>query len=200
MNADATLLLGKWGAGKSILSVGTAIKMAKGNKVYIMRPTLSCKKYDIGFLPGNQEEKMSQFFSGFISALHSLYGNTRNQKGKDGYDYDYVKEDLMHSKFTFLNLSELHGLSIQKGDIIIVDEVQLLDNSYLCLLLSRICEGAKLIMMGDRNQTMGLLKNTEIGLNKLIKLLPHKALSVVELKNVYRNKELTDLADKLFYS
>lgn len=198
MNADATLLVGKWGSGKSLLSVACGLKLAKGKKVFIMRPTLTSKKYDIGFLPGDKSAKMLEFFSGFLSSLSFLYGNTRNQKDEDNCPYDYVKEDLVHNKFEFLSLPELHGLSIQSGDVILVDEVQLLDHSYLCLLLSRICEGAKLIMMGDLRQSLGLLNQTEVGLNKLMKLLPHKSLSVVQLKNVYRNKELSDLADKLF--
>ena len=133
-----------------------------------------------------------------MSALTSLYGNTRTTKsGKKGASYDYVKEDLSHEKFEFLSMPELHGLSIQEGDIIIVDEAQLLDVEYMSLLISRIGEGAKLVLMGDMGQTVNLLKNSESGLNKLINVLPHESISVVELKEVYRNKKLCELADKL---
>jgi hypothetical protein len=61
-----------------------------------------------------------------------------------------------------------------------------------------MCEGSKLIMLGDTAQTMNLIQKADSGLGCLLKMLPHKALSVVELKNVYRNKDLSDLADKLY--
>jgi hypothetical protein len=51
--------------------------------------------------------------------------------------------------------------------------------------------------MGDMNQTVNLLKNSESGLNKLLNILPNKAISHVDLKTVYRNKDLCKLADKI---
>lgn len=197
VNSDATLLLGKWGVGKSLVAVATSLMLSKARRVFILRPSLKSKKYDIGFLPGAKQEKLYEFFSGFMSALATLYGNTRTSGGKDGISYDFVKEDLSKQKFEFLAMPELHGLSIQAGDIILVDEIQLLDQEYLALLLSRVGEGAKLVMMGDMNQTVNLIKNSESGLAALIRNLPNKAISAVELKNVYRNKDLCDLADKI---
>jgi predicted ribonuclease YlaK len=200
-NADATLLVGGWGVGKSILSTACALSIANGKKVFILRPTVVSKRYDVGFMPGDKKEKLYQYFSGFLSALASLYGDTRTQVSgeKDGkkVSYDYVKEDLCHEKFEFLSMPELHGLSIQAGDIIVVDEVQLLDVEYMSLLISRIGDGAKLILMGDMKQTVNLIKNSESGMNKLLNVLPHESISVVELKEVYRNKKLCELADKL---
>ena len=198
LNADATLITGKWGTGKSILSLSTALSIADNRKVFILRPTITSKKYDVGFLPGDKRSKLEDFFSGFISAFSSLYGNTRTTKsGKAGATYDYVKEEILPEKTEFLSITELHGLSIQEGDIVIVDEVQLLNIEYMSLLLSRINEGAKLIMLGDIQQTIGLLKHSESGLNKLLSLLPDKSVSVVELKEVYRNSDLCKLADKV---
>jgi predicted ribonuclease YlaK len=201
LNADATLLVGGWGVGKSIISTACALNIAQGKKVFILRPTVSSKRYDVGFLPGDKKEKLYQYFSGFLSALASLYGDTRTQISgeKDGkkVSYDYVKEDLCHDKFEFLTMPELHGLSIQSGDIIMVDEAQLLDVEYMALLISRIGDGAKLILMGDMKQTINLIKNYESGMNKLLNVLPHESISVVELKEVYRNKKLCELADKL---
>lgn len=200
MNADATLLVGGWGVGKSILSTACALTLAQGRKVFILRPTIVSKRYDVGFLPGDKKEKLYQYFSGFLSALASLYGDTRTStQVKEGkvVSYDYVKEDLCHQKFEFLTMPELHGLSIQQGDIIMVDEVQLLDVEYMSLLISRIGDGAKLILMGDMNQTVNLIKNSESGMNKLLQNLPHESISVVALTEVYRNKKLCELADRL---
>jgi hypothetical protein len=49
-------------------------------------------------------------------------------------------------------------------------------------------------MLGDINQTIGLLHRAESGLQKLQDNLPHKAICHVDLQGVYRNKELSELA------
>lgn len=200
LNSDATLLLGKYGSGKSLIACATAIALAKGRKVFVLRPTTKSSKYDIGFLPGDKNEKLYEFFSGFLSSLAFLYGNTRTVTGgasKNNCSYDYVKEEVSKQKFEYLTMSELHGLSIQSGDIVLVDEVQLINKSYMQLLLSRICDGAKLVMMGDTSQMYGLLSRAESGLHALIENLPHRGVNVVELKKTYRNKELVEIADKI---
>jgi len=197
-NADATLLTGSPGTGKSLVSVSCALALAQDRKVYILRPTIESKRYALGHLPGDKNDKLYPYFSGFMSALSTLYGNTRTPKhGMNNVDYDFIKEDLSHKKFEFLTMPELHGLSVQAGDILIADEIQLLDKEYMGLLISRIGEGAKLVLMGDMNQTVNLLKNSESGLNKLLNILPNKAISHVDLKTVYRNKDLCKLADKI---
>lgn len=197
--SDATLICGQFATGKSLIATATALHLARGRKVCVLRPTIKANKYDIGFLPGNKEEKLYEFFSGFMSALGFLYGNSRTASAGPGKhcSYDYIKEDLSKEKFEFLTMPELHGLSIQRGDILIVDEVQLIDRSYMQLLLSRICDGAKLIMLGDLNQTYSLLNKTESGLCALLEQIPHPGISMVELKNVYRNRQLANLAEKI---
>lgn len=197
LNSDATLITGLYGAGKSALAVATAISLAKGKKVMVMRPTIKSTRYDVGFMPGDKSMKLLEFFSGFMSALGFLYGNTRTVCGEKGCGFDYIKEVIAPQKLEFLTMTELHGLSVQKGDIIIIDESQLINKSYMQLLLSRICDGAKLIILGDTNQIYGLLTKAESGLYSLLKNLPHRGMAVVELRNTYRNKELVDLADKI---
>lgn len=196
MNADATLLLGKFGSGKSLVSTAVSLAKSGGRKAFVIRPTVKSSRYDIGFLPGDKADKLYEFFSGYMSALSFLYGNTRTTNGHGG-GYDFVKEDLSLQKFEFLSMNELHGLSVQAGDVIIADEAQLFDRSYMQLLLSRICDGAKLVIMGDLNQTYSLLHKAESGLYSLLKAIPHRGISVVELKNIYRNRELADLAEQI---
>jgi PhoH-like ATPase len=203
VNADATLLTGSWGSGKSLTALSMALHLVgEGKKVFIMRPTLEAKRYAIGFTPGGVEEKSEQFLSGFLSAFYTLYGNTKIYGGdasKDGQrvNFDYVKEEIMPAKVEILTVNTLHGLSLQQGDILIVDEVQLFDVSYMSLLLSRVGDGAKVIMLGDLNQTINLLHRAESGLQKLTDNLPHAGVCHVELRGSYRNKNLSDLATKL---
>jgi predicted ribonuclease YlaK len=77
-----------------------------------------------------------------------------------------------------------------------VDEVQLASIDILSVILSRPTRSGKLILMGDIKQTYNIIKPSESGLLKLLRILPHKSMAYVELQNSYRS-ELVELASKL---
>ena len=89
--APSVLLTGKWGSGKSLLSSAYALE-TKNKKAFITRAPLGInQKYEIGFLPGNKEEKMMDWLGGFTSALYYIYGNTNGQSNNGHRGYNYVK-------------------------------------------------------------------------------------------------------------
>ena len=195
-NAPHTLITGRWGTGKSILTLSHTLANTK-KKIFITRPPIGINnKYDIGLLPGPKEDKMFDWLQGFMSALYYLYANTRSSSEKDGSSYDYVKDEIFKRKFEIMVLNSIQGLSLLDNDVMIIDEVQLLDVSYMSMLLSRPSEGGKLILLGDIKQTYGTIKPSESGLLKLLRVLPHKYLAYVELQNSYRSP-LLEVADKL---
>jgi len=60
-NASATLILGKYGSGKTLLATAYALNYSanNGRKAFISRPNIGLdSRYDIGFLPGNVNDKM----------------------------------------------------------------------------------------------------------------------------------------------
>lgn len=194
------LLTGKWGSGKTLL--GTAQGLQNRNrKTFIMRPPIGISgKYNIGFLPGDKDEKLIGWCSGFLSALYFIYSNTSNQScDKDegsGVSFDYVKERIFKEKFELVPLNGVQGMSLLADDTMIVDEVQLIDIDTLSMILSRANEGSKLIMLGDLAQTYKVVRPSESGLLKLLRALPHHALCHVDLQNHYRN-DLLEIADLL---
>jgi len=193
--APHCLITGRWGSGKTLLS--TAHALATSNKkVFITRPPVGInKKYDLGFLPGDKAEKMVEWLGGFTSALYYIYGNTNGQVSKDT-SYDYVRETLFKQLFEVLPLNSIQGLSLLDNDVMMVDEVQLLSVDYMSMILSRPSETGKLILMGDLKQTYNVVKPSESGLLKLLRVLPHKSIAYVELKDSYRS-DLLEVADKL---
>lgn len=193
--APHCLITGRWGSGKTLLS--TAYALATSNKkVFITRPPVGInKKYDLGFLPGDKAEKMVEWLGGFTSALYYIYGNTSGQVSKDT-SYDYVKETLFKQLFEVLPLNSIQGLSLLDNDVMMVDEVQLLSVDYMSMILSRPSETGKLILMGDLKQTYNVVKPSESGLLKLLRVLPHKSIAYVELKDSYRS-DLLEVADML---
>ncbi len=188
--ADATLITGSFGSGKTLLA--TALALSQTNKkIFITRPPIGISSaYDIGFMPGDKDEKMLHWAGGFVSALNFIY--KKNPK----INYDYIKNALFFEKFELIPLNMIQGISVLEGEILIVDEVQLVTKEYMSMILSRMSEGSKLFLLGDLKQTYKTISREESGLNKLLNILPHEALSHVDLKNIYRNK-LTELAMKL---
>jgi PhoH-like ATPase len=189
------LITGRWGSGKTLLSVAHTLSVSK-RKSFITRPPIGLdKKYDLGFLPGKKEDKMIEWLAGFLSALYYLYGNTRGQS-KSGVGYDHIRDVMFHEQFEVLPMNSIQGLSLLDNDILMVDEAQLINVDYMSMILSRPSETGKLILMGDLKQTYNVVKPSESGLLKLLRVLPHPQMAYVELQNSYRSS-LLEVADLL---
>lgn len=195
--APHILITGSWGTGKTLLASSYSMSINTHKKTFITRPPAGInKKYELGFLPGDKDEKMLDWCSGFLSAVYFVYHNTRGQTDGKGVSYDYVKEKIFREKFEILPINMIQGMSLLNDDVLIVDEVQLIDVNYMSMVISRPSESGKLILLGDLKQTYNVVKPSESGLLKLLRTLPHHALAYVELKNKYRS-DLLELADKL---
>jgi PhoH-like ATPase len=193
--APNVLITGRWGSGKSLLTSAYALEETE-KKAFISRAPIGINpKFNIGYLPGNKEEKMMDWLAGFTSALYYIYGNTNGQSdGNSGYDY--IKDVIFDKKFEVLQLNSIQGLSLLDSDIMLVDEIQLLSVDYMSMLLSRPTENGKLVLIGDLKQTYSIVKPSESGLLKLLRALPHKSMAYVKLENSYRS-DILELADKL---
>ena len=193
--APHTLITGRWGSGKTLLATAHTLARSK-KKAFITRAPLGINpKYDIGFLPGDQTEKMMDWLQGFMSALYYLYANTRSDSS-GGSTYDYVKDRIFHEKFQIMPMNSIQGLSLLDNDTLIVDECQLIAVDYMSMILSRPSETGRLVLLGDIKQTYDVVKPSESGLLKLLRVLPHKYMAYVELQNSYRSP-LLEVADKL---
>jgi len=194
--APNCLITGRWGSGKTLLSTCYALDTISNKKIFITRPPRGIdQRYDIGFFPGKKEEKMMEWLSGFTSALYYIYGNTNGQTNGNG-SYNYVNDVLFHQVFEILPLNSIQGLSLLENDILMVDEVQLISVDYMSLILSRPTKFGKLILMGDLKQTYNIVKPSESGLLKLLRVLPHHSIAYVDLVNSYRS-ELLEVANML---
>lgn len=199
VEAPNTIICGSYGSGKSLLS--TAYGLAHNDKkTFISRPNLTVdSRFSLGFLPGNLKEKLAPWMLGFISGLYQIFSNTKGQitdKNNELSGYDYVKEYIFEKNFEMLPLDTIQGMSFLKGDLVLLDEAQLCSISILSTILSRFGKNSKLIMTGDIKQVYETIKPSENGFLKLMRLLPHKYMAYVELKNNYRS-ELIELADQL---
>ena len=202
VEAPNALICGSYGSGKSLLATTYAIT-SNEKKTFISRPNLTVdRRFELGFLPGSVTEKLSPWMAGFVSSLYHIFSNTRGQMSDKMSDsYDFVKETMFKKYFDMMPLDTLQGMSFMDGDLLLLDEAQLCSVAILATILSRFGKGSKLIMMGDINQVYNVIKPSENGLLKLLRLLPSKHMAYVELKNNYRSELLelaADLQDKTF--
>jgi len=199
IEAPNVLICGSYGSGKSLLSTAYALAY-NDRKTILSRPNLTVdSRFNIGFLPGSMSEKLMPWMAGVLSSLYQIFSNTKGQmsnKSDGPSNMDFVKDHLFNRYFDMADIASIQGSSFMKGDLVILDEVQLCSISILSIILSRFGKGSKLIMTGDTKQTYGVIPPAENGLLKLLRLLPHKHLAYIELKENYRG-ELLELADGL---
>jgi len=129
-----------------------------------------------------------------MSALYYLYSNTRGQDSNRGYDH--IKDFVFGEKLEPILMNAIQGMSLLDNDTLIVDEVQLIPVDYMSIIVSRPSGTGRLILLGDLGQTYDVVKPSESGLLKLLRVLPHRSIAYVELQNSYRS-DILEVADLL---
>lgn len=194
-----TVIDGKLGTGKTMLTLMSALATTIGQKRYsfyerilVTRPPISTNKsLQLGFLPGTLEEKMGDWMGGIKSNLKFLL--EKNDKDKREEKATKAFEDY----FEMINIDSIQGTSLH-NTILLVDEYQLLDTDTLKLVLSRISEGSKVVLIGDtQGQTYGVNRANE-GFKVLYKHLGNAPeFNYIKLENIYRSK-LAKFVEEIF--
>lgn len=131
------------GTGKTTLAMLTGIKALsekKVNKIILCRPTVGVDDESIGFLPGDVNEKMAVWTQVFFDVLAEYY----SQKEIDNMVENKIIE--------VVPLSFMRGRNIKNSFVILDESQNTTKNSMLCLT-TRLCEGSKLIITGDNEQS-----------------------------------------------
>lgn len=140
-------LTGKAGTGKTLLSLAAGLLKIedehKYQKLLVARPVVPMGK-DIGYLPGEKEEKLRPWMQPIFDNLEYLF-NTK----KTG-DLDRILAG-MGSTIQVEALTYIRGRSIPE-QFIIIDEAQNLTKHEVKTILTRVGEGSKLVLMGDPEQ------------------------------------------------
>jgi phosphate starvation-inducible PhoH-like protein len=141
LHNTVTILKGKAGSGKSLLAANVALDLLFSReieKIIITRPTVVAGQ-DIGFLPGDVNEKLAPFTAPVYENMHRLYSKEKIEKCIAEGSIEIVPVSFMRGR-NFTNC------------LVVVDEAQNLTDNQTELLLTRICHGAKMIFCGDGAQ------------------------------------------------
>ncbi|MFT6069918.1 MAG: PhoH-like ATPase [Bacteriovoracaceae bacterium] len=141
-------LVGKAGTGKTLLAIAAGLEMTIGrekyNRLLVSRPVQPMGK-DIGFLPGDVNEKLGPWMQPIFDNMDFLFGVHRGP-GTANYD-ELINEGLLHIE----PLTYIRGRSIA-GQYLIVDEAQNLSPHEVKTIITRAGEGTKIVLTGDCQQ------------------------------------------------
>ncbi len=148
LNDDIPLvtITGKAGTGKTLLALAAGLLKVedehKYKKLLIARPVVPMGK-DIGYLPGEKEEKLRPWMQPIYDNLEFLFD------AKKSGDIDKILAGL--GSIQVEALTYIRGRSIP-GQFIIIDEAQNLTKHEVKTIVSRVGEGSKIVLMGDPEQ------------------------------------------------
>ncbi len=152
LNEDIQLvtLVGKAGTGKTLLAIAAGLHKSADEGQYsrllVSRPIFPLGR-DLGFLPGDIEEKLSPWMQPIFDNVELLLGAVEEgSKRKRGY-----KELVDLGILEIEPLTYIRGRSIPK-QYMIVDEAQNLTPHEIKTIITRAGEGTKIILTGDPYQ------------------------------------------------
>ena len=104
----------------------------------LLRPEHASSQYDLGYLPGDYESKLSPWLEPFFQAVRSLSLSN---------EHDFIDELRSTDRLTMISTSMLRGLDIERS-IVLVDELQNGDRHLAKTLMSRFCATSKVALAG----------------------------------------------------
>ncbi len=153
------VLDGPAGSGKTRMMVATGLYMLVGQPtswrvapqsqpltpdygydhgLLLLRPEHASSEYELGYLPGDFESKLSPWLEPFFQAVRSL--SLANE-------HDFMEELRSTDRLTMVSTSMLRGLDIERS-IVLVDELQNGDRHLAKTLMSRFCATSKVALAG----------------------------------------------------
>lgn len=160
------------GVGKSYLAMSEAsdwLKKGIYNKITLSRAVIPMGR-SLGMLPNTLQQKFEPFLMPLLEVLWKRYGKS------------YYENCLANGSIELLAPEYARGRSV--SDCMIIDEVQVMTQEELYTMLTRMEEGAKLILIGDGTGQQTDLKGVN-GIEWLIKFVENnpelqKHIKVIE--------------------
>jgi phosphate starvation-inducible PhoH-like protein len=183
INSAVTVVTGKAGSGKSLLCANAGLDLLfKGdiNQLIITRPAVAAE--DLGYLPGDEISKIEPYVRPLKKCIRHLYKSEKT-----------VENLIQEGKIEIAPVGFLRGDNFYPGSLVIIEEAQNLTKSQTKLILTRLCEGSRLVFCGDSDQ-IDLKNPKQSGFEFMCKHLTKvEGFSLVELKENHRHKIITEI-------
>lgn len=141
-------LCGVAGTGKTLIALAGALEQRnRFEQIILARPIVALSNRDLGFLPGDAEEKINPY-------MQPLWDNLRfiqSQFGENERKAKALEEMKREHKITICPLAYIRGRSISNA-IFIIDEAQNLTPHEVKTIITRAGDNCKIILTGDVRQ------------------------------------------------
>ncbi len=141
-------LTGKAGTGKTLLALAAAMHQRKMyTQIFLARPIVPLANRDMGFLPGDINEKMDPY----VQPLFDNLGVIKHKFSQQSPEFTKIEEMLKNEKLVITPLAYIRGRSLSRV-FFIVDEAQNLTPHEIKTIITRAGEGTKMVFTGDIEQ------------------------------------------------
>ena len=196
LNPDIKLvsLQGVAGTGKTLLALASALEQHNlYHQIILARPIVPLSNKDIGYLPGNADEKINPYMQPLFDNLKFI----KNQFGSKEKKFKKIEEMQEQGKLTISALAFIRGRSFSNV-IFIIDEAQNLTPHEVKTIITRAGENTKIIFTGDVFQIdTPYLDEQSNGLSYLIDRLKGNDLFAHITLEQGERSELANLANDL---
>lgn len=170
---------GRAGTGKSALAIAAGLEAVlerqQHQKVMVFRPLYAVGGQELGYLPGDQQEKMNPWGQAVFDTLGSVVSS------------NVLDEVIERNLIEVLPLTHIRGRSLHDA-FVIVDEAQSLERNVLLTVLSRIGQNSRVVLTHDVAQRDNLRVGRHDGVAAVIeKLKGHSLFGHVTLTRSERS-------------
>ena len=187
-------LQGVAGTGKTLLALAAALEQEKKfNQIILARPIVPLSNKEIGFLPGDANDKIGPYMEPLWDNLKFI----KSQYGENEKKHKAIAEMEENKKIVITPLAFIRGRSFS-NIMFIIDEAQNLTPHEVKTIITRAGENTKIVFTGDVHQIdTPYLDEFSNGLAYLIQKINNQSLFThVKLEKGERS-ELANLANEL---
>lgn len=198
LNDDIKLvsLVGKAGTGKTLLALAAGLSKTldegKYHRLLVSRPIFPMGR-DIGYLPGDVEEKLNPWMQPVFDNIEYLLGSGTNHKRAAGRAQELINQGMLNIE----PLTYIRGRSIPH-QYLIVDEAQNLTPHEIKTIITRAGQGTKVVLTGDCYQIDNpYVDSANNGLAYVVERFKGEAIAAHVTLSKGERSELAELAANL---
>jgi len=181
-NSEIVVITGQAGSGKSLVAAQTALDLVfkkEVDKVFVTRAAIEVGK-SLGFLPGELSSKFDPYIEAYRDNLYKCY------------DKEKVDKHIQNGQIEGLPVQYIRGKTIDRGQLLIVEEAQNLSKHEMLAIITRLGKGGKIVINGDNEQQD--TKEPYTGLQYAIDLAKHiEEIQWFKLKSNHRSELLAKI-------
>ena len=170
--------IGPAGTGKTYLAVAVGVSMfieGHVDKIILSRPAVEAGE-KLGYLPGDMKDKVDPYMQPLYDALNDFLPGKQLAK---------LMED---KKIEIAPLAFMRGRTLSRA-FVVLDEAQNATTMQMKMFLTRLGEGSRMVVTGDRTQ-IDLPRGVASGLHdaeRLLKTIPKIGFNYFTSKDVVRH-------------